>query len=76
MTMKRKGAALGAVLALSDHGGALRPRPPTAQWVVYDPTNFSQNVLTAARSLQQINNQIQSLQNEAHDDPQPGSDRW
>jgi P-type conjugative transfer protein TrbJ len=33
--------------------------------VVFDPTNHAQNVLTAARSLEQINNQIQSLQNEA-----------
>ena len=33
--------------------------------IVYDPTNYSQNVLTAARTLEQINNQIQSLQNEA-----------
>jgi P-type conjugative transfer protein TrbJ len=32
---------------------------------VFDPTNYAQNVLTAARSLQQINNQITSLQNEA-----------
>lgn len=36
-----------------------------AQWVVYDPTNYVQNVLSAARALEQINNQIQSLQNEA-----------
>ena len=33
--------------------------------VVYDPTNFSQNVLTAARTLQQINNQIQQIQQQA-----------
>ena len=33
--------------------------------IVYDPTNYAQNVLTAARSLEQINNQIRSLQNEA-----------
>jgi len=39
--------------------------PAHAQWVVYDPTNYVQNVLTAARTLEQINNQIQSLQNEA-----------
>ncbi|RIA37414.1 P-type conjugative transfer protein TrbJ [Hephaestia caeni] len=42
--------------------------PANAQFfggIVYDPTNYAQNVLTAARSLQQINNQIQSLQNEA-----------
>ncbi len=32
---------------------------------MFDASNFSQNVLTAARALQQINNQIQSLQNEA-----------
>src|SRR3546814_7583243 len=34
-------------------------------WVVYDPTNYAQNVLQAARALQQVNNQITSLQNEA-----------
>jgi P-type conjugative transfer protein TrbJ len=39
--------------------------PAHAQWIVFDPTNFSQNVLTAARELQQINNQIQSLENQA-----------
>lgn len=33
--------------------------------IVYDPTNYVQNVLTAARTLEQINNQIRSLQNEA-----------
>ena len=33
--------------------------------IVYDPSNYAQNVLTAARTLEQINNQIQSLQNEA-----------
>jgi len=39
--------------------------PAHAQLTVFDPTNFSQNVLTAARELQQVNNQIRSLQNEA-----------
>ncbi len=33
--------------------------------IVYDPTNYAQNVLTAARTLQQINQQITQLQNEA-----------
>ena len=33
--------------------------------VVIDPANLIQNILTAARALQQINNQIQQLQNEA-----------
>ena len=36
-----------------------------AQWAVFDIANYSQNLLTAARELQQIDNQIQQLQNEA-----------
>jgi P-type conjugative transfer protein TrbJ len=36
-----------------------------AQWIVFDPSNYSQNILTAARTLEQINNQIRQLQNEA-----------
>jgi P-type conjugative transfer protein TrbJ len=39
--------------------------PSSAQVVVFDPNNYAQNVLTAARALQQINNQIASLQNQA-----------
>src|SRR5439155_26615779 len=34
------------------------------QMVVYDPSNYAQNVLQAARALQQINNQVTSLQNQ------------
>ena len=41
------------------------PTPSSAQVVVFDPNNYAQNVLTAARALQQINNQITSLQNQA-----------
>jgi len=39
--------------------------PASAQMIVFDPNNYAQNLLTAARSLQQINNQIQSLTNQA-----------
>ena len=39
--------------------------PSSAQVVVFDPNNYAKNVLTAARALQQINNQITSLQNQA-----------
>src|ERR1700732_123467 len=39
--------------------------PSSAQVVVFDPNNYAQNVLRAARALQQINNQITSLQNQA-----------
>src|ERR1700730_9340284 len=41
------------------------PSRTSAQLVVFDPNNYAQNVLTAARALQQINNQITSLQNQA-----------
>jgi P-type conjugative transfer protein TrbJ len=40
------------------------PGPTAAQTVVYDPSNYAQNVLQAARALQQINNQVTSLQNQ------------
>ncbi|RWJ31959.1 P-type conjugative transfer protein TrbJ [Mesorhizobium sp.] len=33
--------------------------------IVFDPSNYAENVLQAARALEQINNQIESLQNEA-----------
>lgn len=48
-------SALGLIVAV----------PAAAQFTVYDPTNYAQNVLTAARALQQINNQIAGLQNQA-----------
>src|SRR5260370_7471410 len=41
------------------------PEPVSSQLVVCDPNNYAQNVLTDARALQQINNQIVSLQNQA-----------
>lgn len=55
------GAAAVGVLGPGPLGAA----PASAQISVFDPSNYSQNLLTAARTLQQINNQIQSLQNEA-----------
>src|ERR1700722_11585056 len=36
-----------------------------AQWAVFDVGNFSQNLLTAGRTLQTVQNQISQLQNEA-----------
>lgn len=61
MNLIRRLAAV-SVAALSI--GFLTP-PSSAQVVVFDPNNYAQNVLTAARALQQINNQISSLQNQA-----------
>jgi P-type conjugative transfer protein TrbJ len=61
MTRIRRLAAVSA-FALSL---AFLSAPASAQFVVFDPTNYAQNVLTAANTLQQINNQVTSLQNEA-----------
>jgi len=41
------------------------PLVARAQFTVFDPSNYAQNVLTAARTLQSINNQITALQNQA-----------
>ncbi|MFT4197044.1 MAG: P-type conjugative transfer protein TrbJ [Pseudoxanthomonas sp.] len=46
-------------------GLALCAGSAQAQMAVFDPANFQQNLLTAARTLEQINNQVRQLQNEA-----------
>lgn len=53
--------ATASALALSIACAA----PASAQFLVFDPSNYAQNVITAANSLKQIANQITSLQNEA-----------
>lgn len=61
-------ALMAGVLAATAVAPAVMPVPAYAQFgsgIVFDPSNYAQNVLTAARSLQQINNQIQALQNQA-----------
>ncbi|CAN5235970.1 P-type conjugative transfer protein TrbJ [soil metagenome] len=60
MIARRRRVVLALALALAVPAG-----PVLAQFTVYDPTNYAQNVVQAARALQQINNQISSLQNEA-----------
>ncbi len=52
---------LAVPLALS----SVATTPAYAWRIVFDPSNYAQNVLTAARTLEQINHQITSLQNEA-----------
>ncbi|WP_167579566.1 P-type conjugative transfer protein TrbJ [Roseibium algicola] len=44
---------------------ALLPGQSAAWRVVYDPWNHAENVLSAARALEEINNQVQQLSNEA-----------
>jgi len=60
MKTHKLSAALAAVLS-----AALLIAQPVAAITVFDPSNFVQNTLTAVRTLEQINNQIQQLQNEA-----------
>ena len=62
-------SALALALAVPVTLSPMLASPAHAQFgfgrIVYDPSNYAQNVLTAARTLEQINNQITSLQNEA-----------
>jgi P-type conjugative transfer protein TrbJ len=58
--LRLSAAASAVVLVL-----AVAATPASAQFTVFDPTNFSQNVLTAARELQQVTNQVQMLTNQA-----------
>jgi len=58
-------AFLAAVVGASITVGCVLRSEPAHALVVYDPSNYAQNVLTAARTLQQVNNQIKSLQNQA-----------
>lgn len=66
--MRAFAGAFGAVsmiaLALAGAGVAW-PAPAAAQMPVLDTSNYAQNLIQAARSLEQINNQVKSLQNEA-----------
>lgn len=57
---------LGTVGSLG-MGLVMSATPAHAQFggVVFDPSNYAQNILTAARTLQTVNQQIQQLQNEA-----------
>lgn len=63
--MRHRGLLAATALLLTLSIPLPSAAPASAQVIVYDPSNFSQNVLTAARELQQINNQIQMLTNQA-----------
>lgn len=68
MTLTRRRLASAGpawLLAATGLASLIAPAPARAQFTVFDPTNYAQNVLQAARALQTINNQITSLQNEA-----------
>ena len=67
MNIWKNRALVSALVAASTLSASVVPAPAAAQvgGIVHDPRNYAQNILTAARTLEQINNQIKQLQNEA-----------
>ncbi|HBP4632888.1 TPA: P-type conjugative transfer protein TrbJ [Pseudomonas aeruginosa] len=60
-----KTRVLSVSLAAAVLAGSLLAVQPATAFTVIDPTNLIQNTLTAIRTLEQINNQVRQLQNEA-----------
>jgi P-type conjugative transfer protein TrbJ len=66
MTMKKNlVAALLGCAAVGSVGAGMMAATPAQAIPVFDASNYAQNLLIAARTLQQVNQQIQQLQNEA-----------
>jgi P-type conjugative transfer protein TrbJ len=65
--MRAKRASRRILMTLPLVLGAVASCVPrtAAQMTVFDPANFQQNLLSAARALEQINNQVLQLQNQA-----------
>ena len=66
MKNDHRAVGLAAFASVALCGALVVPAAPAAaQMAVFDGTNYAQNLLQAARALDQVNNQIKSLQNEA-----------
>lgn len=63
--MTRPNKLKSALLAASLFCGIHLAATPARAIVVFDPWNYGQNIMTAARSLEEVNNQIKQLTNEA-----------
>lgn len=61
----RAATAALLVAAAVPLGFAVTPAKAQLGGIVHDPRNYAQNILIAARTLEQINNQISMLQNQA-----------
>jgi len=59
-------AGLGrrSLLAVVVAAGVSLAQPGGAQWTVFDPSNFSQNIVTAANSITNLTNQITMIENQ------------
>ena len=62
--VRMRAALLATAMSVSLLTLPVTIRTASAQ-IVYDPSNYAQNVIQAARALEQINNQITSLQNQS-----------
>ena len=62
---KLKRLKFGVLTAASLMAGVIMHSPSADAWVVFDPWNYQQNLLTAIRSLEEIQNQVKQLTNEA-----------
>ena len=70
MNLRKREKLIAALLGVASTSATilavgLHSAPAQAQMTVFDPSNYSQNLLTAARTLTQINNQVKMLQNQA-----------
>lgn len=66
--MRRRVKALAAALALATSTIPIIAPPSHGFFgfrIVFDPQNYAQNLMTAARTLRTISNQVRQLQNEA-----------
>ena len=65
--MKKCLLSAAAAMLIGGAMSAVTAVPAAAQvgGIVHDPRNYAQNILTAARTLEQINNQIKQLQNQS-----------
>ncbi|WP_116968994.1 P-type conjugative transfer protein TrbJ [Blastomonas sp. UPD001] len=61
----RRALLAGTLATSAALGVTALTTPAHAQLIVKDPTNYAQNVLQAARALQQVNNQITQIQQQA-----------
>jgi P-type conjugative transfer protein TrbJ len=62
---KLKRLKFGLLTAVSVALGVAMHSSSADAWVVFDPWNYQQNLLTAIRSLEEIQNQVKQLTNEA-----------
>lgn len=65
MSAKTRAPFAALLLATVFTAPIAAPPPAHALSLVFDPTNHVENVLQAARALEQVNNQLNSLANEA-----------